>query len=152
MKLSRSTGYGLIAVGYIAKYGETNTAVLASTVAEEYDIPLEYLLKILQLLVRANVLRSKRGPRGGFYLTKPLEQTSLLEIIEAVDGPLESELQLPDKAKEIEFIRKISSAYAKVSEKSKDMLASTKLSDVIDRQQSGETEHSSNGAASEPKT
>ncbi len=133
MKLSRSTGYGLIAVGYIAQYGDSNSAVLASTISEEYGIPLEYLLKILQLLVRSNVLRSKRGPRGGFYLAKPHEETTLLSIVEAVDGPMSNQLQLPDKAKDISFILKISEACEKATEKTKEVLEAIKLSDVVVR-------------------
>lgn len=135
MKLSRSTGYGLIAVGYIAQYGDSNSAVLASTISEEYGIPLEYLLKILQLLVRSNVLRSKRGPRGGFYLTKSLEETTLLSIVEAVDGPMNNQLQLPDKAKDVSFITKISDACEKATDKTREVLSVIKLSDVVTKEQ-----------------
>jgi Rrf2 family protein len=131
MKLSRSTGYGLIAVGYIAQYGNVNKAILASTISDEYGIPLEYLLKILQLLVRSNVLRSKRGPRGGFYLSKSLEQTTLLEIVESVEGPMNIDLPLPEKAKEINFIMKISDVCAGITEKTREMLAAVRLSDVV---------------------
>ena len=69
MRVSRSTGYAVLAVGYIAKT-QGKGVVLSQSISKEYDIPLEYLLKILQQLVRANVLRSKRGPRGGFSLAK----------------------------------------------------------------------------------
>ena len=69
MKISRSTGYALVAVGFIAG-AEKNNPVQAATVSKEYNIPLEYLLKILQQLVRVSVLRSKRGPRGGFFLAR----------------------------------------------------------------------------------
>ena len=135
MKLSRSTGYGLIAVGYIGQYGDSNTAILASTISEEYGIPLEYLLKILQLLVRSNVLRSKRGPRGGFYLTRSLEETTLLSIVEAVDGPMSNQLQMPDKAKDASFISRISDACERATEKTREILAMVKLSDVVVRDQ-----------------
>ena len=69
MRISRSTGYALLAVGYIAKHHQEGI-VLSQNIAKEYDMPLEYLLKILQQLVKSNVLRSKRGPRGGFSLAK----------------------------------------------------------------------------------
>jgi len=55
MKVSRSIGYALIAVCYVAKFYKEG-AVLAARISKEYNIPLEYLLKILQQLVRANVL------------------------------------------------------------------------------------------------
>jgi len=92
MKISRSTGYGILAAGYIAK-SEKGGIVLSQTISKEYNIPLEYLLKILQQLVRANILRSKRGPRGGFVLSKSPSKITMLEIIEAVDGPLVSQLR-----------------------------------------------------------
>ncbi len=109
MKISRSTGYGLLAAGYIAK-NEKEGIVLSQTISKEYDIPLEYLLKILQQLVRANLLRSKRGPRGGFVLSKPASKITMLEIIEAVDGPMMSQLNLEEHAKG-KFSAKAEKAY-----------------------------------------
>ena len=102
MKISRSTGYGLVAVGYIAQHCKDGP-VLASNVAKAYGIPLEYLLKILQQLVRADVLRSKRGPRGGFNMARPTEKVTLLQIIEAVDGPMVSHLHLAEQTKNAPF-------------------------------------------------
>lgn len=96
MKISRSTGYGLIAVGYIAQHCQDGP-VLAQRVSRAYNIPLEYLLKILQHLVRADVLRSKRGPRGGFVIARPANKISLLEIIEAIDGPVMGHLHLAEQ-------------------------------------------------------
>jgi len=96
MRISRSTGYALVAVGYIAQNCK-DAPVLAQRVAGEYNIPLEYLLKILQQLVKANVLRSKRGPRGGFSLGRPTEKITLLHIIEAVEGPMVSHLRLAEQ-------------------------------------------------------
>ena len=63
MNVSRSAGYGMMAVGYIARH-DNEGPVLANAVSKEYDIPTDYLLKILQQLVRTNILRSTRGPRG----------------------------------------------------------------------------------------
>jgi len=110
MKISRSTGYGILAAGYIAK-SEKGGIVLSQTISKEYNIPLEYLLKILQQLVRANILRSKRGPRGGFVLSKPTSKITMLEIIEAVDGPLVSQLNLEEHTKKGKFSTKAEKAY-----------------------------------------
>ena len=131
MKFSRTTVYGLIAAGYIAEYGSANTAVLASTISKEFSIPQEYLLKILQLLVRANILRSKRGPRGGFYLAKSPENTSLLDVIEAIEGTFSSELEINETAENYQS-SKIFEACLKITEKTRDMFAAVRLSDVID--------------------
>lgn len=130
MKISRSTGYALIAVGYIAQNTDEG-AVLAARISKEYGIPLEYLLKILQQLVRANVLRSKRGPRGGFFLARPAETITLLEIIEAVDGPMVSHLHLAEQTKNARFSQKMESVCRKATDEVKKIYQAAKLSDVM---------------------
>lgn len=130
MKISRSTGYALVAVGYVAQ-NYRDGAVLASRVSKQYGIPLEYLLKILQQLVRANVLRSKRGPRGGFFLSRPAEGITLLEIIEAVDGPLFSHLQLAEQTNNEPFSLKMEKVCRTATEKVRDIFSQAKLSDVL---------------------
>ena len=130
MRISRSTGYALLAVGYIAK-SQDKKIVLSQSISEAYDIPLEYLLKILQQLVRANVLRSKRGPRGGFSLAKPAEKTTMLEIIEAVDGPMIGQLDLVEQAPNEKFSIKAEQVYQKAITQAKTVYENTKLSDML---------------------
>ena len=57
-------------------------------IAKARSIPERVLLKSLKPLAAARVLTSVRGPNGGFRLAKPPEKISMLEIIEAVDGPI----------------------------------------------------------------
>ncbi len=130
MKISRSTGYALIAVGYIAQHYQAG-AVLAQRVSKEYGIPLEYLLKILQQLVRANVLRSKRGPRGGFFLAKPTEEITLLEIIEAVDGPMVSHLHLAEQTSDAPFSLKMENVCQNATSQVRNIFSNAKLSDML---------------------
>lgn len=130
MKISRSTGYALVAVGFIAQ-NYKDGAVLAARISKEYNIPLEYLLKILQQLVRANVLRSKRGPRGGFFLARPAEAITLLEVIEAVDGPLMSHLHLAEQTSNAPFSIKMEAICRQSTAKVRDIFAEAKLSDVL---------------------
>ena len=61
-------------------------------IARACGIPEEYLLKILQQLARARVLRSERGRAGGFLLRKTPSRTTLLEIVEAIQGPVSGDL------------------------------------------------------------
>jgi len=130
MKISRSTGYALVAVGFIAQ-NYKDGAVLAARISKEYGIPLEYLLKILQQLVRANVLRSKRGPRGGFFLARPAEDITLLEVIEAVDGPLTSHLHLAEQTHNAPFSIKMEAICRQSTAKVRDIFAEAKLSSVL---------------------
>jgi Rrf2 family protein len=130
MKISRSTGYGLLAAGYIAR-NEKDGIVLSQTISKQYNIPLEYLLKILQQLVRANILRSKRGPRGGFVLSKTVSKITMLDIIEAVDGPLASQLNLDEHAKRDKFSTRAEKAYANGLAAARNVYQKVKLSDLL---------------------
>lgn len=130
MKISRSTGYALVAVGYIAQHYKDG-AVLAARISKEYNIPLEYLLKILQQLVRANVLRSKRGPRGGFFLSRASDNITLLEIIEAVDGPLMSHLHLAELTDNSAFSQKMETVCRKATEEVREIYGRAKLSSML---------------------
>jgi len=129
MKVSRSTGYALLAVGYIAKHQGEKT-ILSQDISKQYDIPLEYLLKILQQLVRANVLRSKRGPRGGFSLAKPTKEITMLEIIEAVDGPMTGQLDLPRTGGE-KFGLKTEQVYKKAVAQARAVFEKARLSSLL---------------------
>jgi len=128
MRISRSTGYALLAVNYIAKQHKEQPIILSQSISKEYDIPLEYLLKILQQLVRADVLHSKRGPRGGFNLAKPAKKITMLEIIEAVEGPMNNQLNLVEMAHGEKFGVKAGQAYEKAIAQVKNVFEKTKMS------------------------
>ena len=126
MRISRSGGYALLAVGYVVQHKEQDI-VLSQTIAKEYNIPLEYLLKILQQLVRADVLRSKRGPRGGFSLARSAKKITMLQVIEAVDGPMISRLDLAKQANGEKFAVKTEQIYEKVIAQAKSVFGKVKL-------------------------
>ena len=130
MKISRSTGYALLAVGYIAKHREQKI-ILSQSISKKYDIPLEYLLKILQQLVKTNVLRSKRGPRGGFSLARPAKKITLLNIIEAVDGPMISQLALVEQTGREKFSVKTEQIYERVIAQARSTFDKAKLADLV---------------------
>lgn len=60
----------------------------ADQIAERQDISLTYLLDILRDLKRAELVRSRRGPHGGFTLSRPAETITLADVFRAIDGPL----------------------------------------------------------------
>jgi Rrf2 family protein len=130
MKISRSMGYALIAAGFVA-INSKEKPVLAADISKAYGIPLEYLLKILQQLVKSGVLRSKRGPRGGFSLAKEAEEITLLDILESVDGPMLSHLHLAELTKNTPFSLKMEETCRRANEQTRAIYIAAKLSDMI---------------------
>ncbi len=131
MMLSRSIGYGLIAVAYMAK--QNDTWIQGEIISKEYDIPIEYLLKIMNQLVRAGILRSKRGPSGGYSLAKPVKDLNMLEVIEAVDGPFHRSFELASQAKKSRFSARMDQVCAKASEQAIAILKKAKFSDLVSK-------------------
>jgi Rrf2 family protein len=84
LKLSKKSEYALMAVRYLAinTNGKYSTA---RDIAHFYDIPYELVAKILQQLVKKNLIFSYQGVRGGYSLVKTPEQISLMEIISAIE-------------------------------------------------------------------
>jgi Rrf2 family protein len=87
LRLSKKADYALLSMRHLAAHGE-NGAVSARELAEAYDIPAELLAKVLQKLVRARLLASHQGIRGGYGLGRPAARISVAEVIQAIDGPL----------------------------------------------------------------
>jgi Rrf2 family protein len=86
MRISERVDNAVRAMGELAVGG--GEAVKADPIATRQDISLKYLLDIMRDLKRAELVRSKRGPDGGFMLSRPADQISLADVFRAVDGPL----------------------------------------------------------------
>lgn len=83
---SKSCEYGLQAIIYIALNAKDNKKVGLKEIAEQQEIPTQYLSKILQQLVKHKILDSMKGPNGGFFFKKDPEKLTLLEIVTILDG------------------------------------------------------------------
>ena len=86
MKITAAVSYGITAVAHIAN-APSGEIVAASTISEAHKIPRRFLLTILRSLVRHGVVASVRGVLGGYKLARPAGKITLLDIIEAIDGP-----------------------------------------------------------------
>ena len=87
IRLSRKVEYGLIALLHMDRAGGEGL-VTAKEVAEIYDMPPELLGKVMQSLARAHLVESIQGSRGGYRLTRPAEDLSVGDVIEALEGPI----------------------------------------------------------------
>jgi Rrf2 family protein len=87
MQITRQADYAVRAVLYLSQLGEDQRAA-TSQIAQEQQIPPSFLAKIVSQLSVAGLLQTSRGARGGVSLAKSAEQISLLEVVEAIDGPI----------------------------------------------------------------
>src|SRR3954451_19602898 len=86
LRLSKKADYALIAMKHLALRG-SNGSSSAREIAEQYDIPIELMAKVLQRLVRIGLLASTQGTRGGYTLGRAPAAITIADVIEAIDGP-----------------------------------------------------------------
>ncbi len=87
MQITRQADYAIRAVRYLAKQEPTKRSA-TSTVAKEMKIPPSFLAKIISQLSIAGLLHTSRGARGGVTLARAPGEISLLDVVEAIDGPI----------------------------------------------------------------
>ena len=87
MQITRQADYAIRAVRYLAKQGSSKR-VATSKVATEMKIPPSFLAKIISQLSIAGLLHTSRGARGGVSLAREPQEISVLDVVEAIDGPI----------------------------------------------------------------
>ena len=94
VNVSEAAALGLHAMIHLANHdGQT---VPVAEIAESLDASANHMSKVLQRLARAGLVRSLRGPAGGFALARPTDAITLLDVYEEIDGPLRSDACLFD--------------------------------------------------------
>jgi Rrf2 family protein len=88
VQLSEAASIGLHGMILIAR---SKNLINVNQIADMTGASRNHLAKVLQRLVKANYLKSSRGPSGGFLLRKKPEEISLLEVYEAIEGSIESD-------------------------------------------------------------
>lgn len=85
LRLSKKADYALIAMTHLTvKPGSSS----AREIAEQFDIPIELMAKVLQRLTRRGLLASQQGTRGGYQLAKAASAITIADVIQAIDGPV----------------------------------------------------------------
>ncbi len=135
MKLTRSIGYAISALEYI--YKKHPKSIAAREIAAKYKIPVEYLQKVLQHLVRNGILDAIRGPQGGFSLARPANRINLYDIFEAVEGGLSVEAgQFPCNAAKT-TINETVRCYASAQDQTRKVFRKTTLVDLVGQKSGG---------------
>lgn len=88
MQITRQADYAVRAVLHLARVGSAERSA-TSMVAKEQNIPPSFLAKIISQLSIAGLLHTSRGARGGVTLAREPKDITLLEVIEAIDGPIQ---------------------------------------------------------------
>jgi Rrf2 family protein len=143
MKLTRASSYALHALAYMAGQKTYDVPIASHKIAEARGIPERFLLKVLKPLVNARVLLSIKGPNGGYRLAKPADEISMLEILEATDGTIQSVVPPPPAnydgpltPKQLEAVcgplnKKLESSCTEVADTVKKQLSKIRLSDLV---------------------
>ena len=87
LRLSKKADYALMAMKHLAVHGDRGSSS-AREIAEQYDIPIELMAKVLQRLVQRGLLASHQGTRGGYQLSRQPRQITVADVIQAIDGPV----------------------------------------------------------------
>ena len=87
LRLSKKADYALMAMKHLALQSDRGSSS-AREIAEQYDIPIELMAKVLQRLVRRGLLGSHQGTHGGYQLARLPAQISVADVIQAIDGPV----------------------------------------------------------------
>lgn len=88
MQITRQADYALRAMLYLSRLDLTQRAS-TSQIAREQRIPPSFLAKIISQLSIAGLIHTSRGARGGVTLSRSPEQISILDVVEAIDGPIQ---------------------------------------------------------------
>ncbi len=87
IKFSKMADYGVLLLGHFARHPE---ALASSTeLAETYHMPRTVVSNLLKVFSRAGLLESRRGLYGGYRLARPADQITLLQVLSAIDGPVQ---------------------------------------------------------------
>lgn len=132
MRLTRASSYALHAVVYMAgqkKDGPTPSHIIA----QKRGIPERFLLKVLKPLVSAQVLYSVKGPNGGYRLARPATEITILDVLEAVDGPMRGHAPISQNDPRNYLNRRLEQICNESAEQVRKTLSKIKLSELSGR-------------------
>lgn len=128
MQFTRASDYAVRVLSYLIN--ANGSVSRAQSIAAATDIPESFLAKILGQLCRSGLVRSHRGARGGFSLAADPDSVNLLQVVEAMEGPLRLNLcDAPERCPYIDFCP-IEKAWEKAEQTLRESLAEHRLADL----------------------
>jgi Rrf2 family protein len=107
-----------------------NQPIASHLIAQARGIPERFLLKVLKPLVSSRVLHSIKGPNGGYRLARSASDISLLDVVEAVDGPIRGQAPLAQSPGENNLDRKLEKICVQTAGLLRDHLEKIHISDL----------------------
>lgn len=132
MVRTKAASYAILAMVEIArrKAGESAADVQANDIARQFKLPVAYTAKVLSQLARASLLRSDRGPHGGFQLARDADAISLFEIFHAVGAWANGDVHFTSAASPA-LQRGVGDAVSRAMKLAKAELEQVRLSDLV---------------------
>jgi len=97
MQITREADYAIRCVYYLSGRKKGNVTMV-DEISKEMSVPKSFLAKILQKLSKASIVKSYRGVKGGFEIAREPSAITLLEVIEAIQGPVAMNICALDEA------------------------------------------------------
>ena len=135
MRLSTKGRYAVMAMADLAGHEEGSRAVSLADIAQRQEISLSYLEQLFAKLRRHGLVKSARGPGGGYRLTRPADELRVADIILAVDEPIRATRCLPgSKGCMTASIRCVThDLWEELGQQIHVFLSSISLADVVER-------------------
>lgn len=130
MAFSAKTEYGVVALIELAGVYSSGGVLQVSEIASRQNIPERYLEQMLTSLRRGAVLRSIRGPRGGYQLMRPPADITMSEVVACLEGEPSQRESKGRQSPEFDVLDQIA---AQLERQSHQLLASTSLQDLLDQ-------------------
>lgn len=132
--LSNTCKYAIRALIYIAVHAREGEKIGIRKIAEDLEIPMPFLGKILQQLARNKILSSTKGPHGGFGIGKDPSKISLYEVVNVIDSADAFDLCVIGlkNCNEQEIHCSLHEAYSPVREATRQIFRSTTIGDLAE--------------------
>ncbi len=130
MILTRKSDYGLRAVLELAR---SPTVLSARQIAQQHDLPIAFVKKLMQTLCRANLVSATLGQQGGYTLARSPKKISIRELLEVLEGNLSPvSCLVPDNNCELAAGCDTRRAWHHINRKIQEALNSLSLQDLLD--------------------